>query len=86
MGQPVEPNSIGVTIDVDSSWTDDDAPSLCYEFEQSVAFLFLTAVTAFALLAFAAALALKRSKLSGMNILTASLLLATAIRYSTGHG
>ena len=57
--------------------------SQCYEFEQSVAFLVLSAVVAAAILIYAFALILSRRRLTGMDILSALLVGAGVIRWAS---
>ena len=59
------------------------AASQCYEFEQSVAFLVLTALAAVAVLGYACALTLSRRRLTGMDVLSALLVGAGVIRWAS---
>ena len=63
-------------------WTDDNEPPMCFEFEQSVAFLLLFVVTVLAAVAFFVVLALKGGsrRHSGMDILSAILLVSGLLR------
>ena len=57
------------------------AASQCYEFEQSVAFLVLSALAAAAVLGYACALILSKRRLTGMDVLSALLVGAGVIRW-----
>ena len=56
------------------------AASQCYEFEQSVAFLVMTALAAAVVLGYACALIFGERRLTGMDILSALLVGAGVIR------
>ena len=65
---------------VEASLPDSASPQ-CYEFEQSVAFLVLSALAAVAVLGYASALFLSGRRLHGMDILSALLVGAGVLRY-----